>query len=108
MIPIHAVQIANSIDTAYISARYTKFVSWQRWLIEGGAQADDLLGPIKVDPSQLLDISVTTLEAPTLCEWATTLVQDTSMDLMCVEEKLATILLTAPLARVSLPPSSTR
>jgi hypothetical protein len=99
-IPLYAIQVANSIDIGYISARYTNFVSENRRLIESGSQADDLLGPIEVDPSQLLDITTAGLENPTLCQWATGLVQDTSMDLMCVGEKLAMILLTALLARV--------
>lgn len=99
-VPIHVVQIANSIEDEYISARYTDYVSKQRWLIESGCLADDVLGPHNIDPAQLLNNRVIPLGAPKLGEWAVGLARD--MDHLSVEEKLATSLLTAPLARVFL------
>ncbi|KAF2096146.1 hypothetical protein NA57DRAFT_59203 [Rhizodiscina lignyota] len=102
-IPVHAVQITNSIDNEYISARYTDYVSKRRSLIASGCLIDDVLGTIKIEPSQLLDATAIAFEAPKLCEWAVGLARD--MDLFCVEEKLATTLLTAPLARWQISPT---
>lgn len=99
-IPVHVVQITNSIDRRYISARYTDFVTRKRQLIENGCPEIDALGPSQTMLAQLLNTEVMCNENPrTVCEWAVALVQDI-IDGMCLVEKLGTMLLITPLARV--------
>jgi hypothetical protein len=98
-IPVHVVQITNSIDRRYISARYTDFVTRKRQLIENGRPEIDALGPSQTMPAQLLNTEVMCNEnLRTVFEWAVALVQD--IDGMCLVEKLGTMLLITPLARV--------
>jgi hypothetical protein len=67
--------------------------------------ADDVLGPHNIVPAEVLTARFIPREAPKLCEWAIGLAQD--MDHLSVEDKLATSLLTAPLARVTISSPST-